>query len=147
MTHPLSIIDRLVGDTAPAGDVSSTVETLSRDLVLLLNSWEILPVKEIPYSDEMLASVLNYGVPNMAGKSTRPSILSNYEKEVRKAVLRFEPRLDPSTLNVEVALLPPPAGSSEFGLRIEGELLGLETRRRVQFRSRVSASTGRVVLV
>jgi type VI secretion system protein ImpF len=147
VTHPLSIIDRLVGDASPAEDVSSVVETLSRDLVLLLNSWEILPAAETPYSDEMQASVLNYGVPNMAGKSTRPSILSNYEKQVRIAVLRFEPRLDPSTLTVEVALLPPPAGSSEFGLRIEGELLGLETRRRVQFRSRVSASTGRVVLV
>lgn len=147
MSHPLSIIDRLVGDAAPAEDVSSVVETISRDLVLLLNSWEMLPVAETPYSEELQASVLNYGVPNMAGKSTKSSTLSNYQKQVRDAVLRFEPRLEPSTLTVEVALLPPPAGGSEFGLRIEGELRGLETRRRVQFRSRVSASTGRVVLV
>ena len=118
-----------------------------RDLILLLNSWEVLPRSDHPYSQEMLSSVVNYGVPNMSGRSTRPSILQEYQTAVRNAVLRFEPRLNPDSLVVEVSALPPPVGSAEFGLRIEGELLGLDSARRLSFRSKVSASTGRVVLV
>ena len=147
MPHPISIIDRLTGEAPPPTDITTAVDLVVRDLVLLLNSWEILPKSDFPYSEEMLSSVVNYGVPNMSGRSTRPSILLEYQNAVRNAVLRFEPRLNPETLVVEVSALPPPIGSAEFGLRIEGELLGLDSVRRLSFRSRVSASTGRVVLV
>ncbi|MEE2972701.1 MAG: GPW/gp25 family protein [Planctomycetota bacterium] len=147
MPHPISIIDRLTGGTPPSADTTTTVDLVARDLVLLLNSWELLPPVEHGYSDEMLSSVVNYGVPNMSGKSTRPSVLQDYRTAVRDAVARFEPRLDPETLMIDVAVLPPPVGTAEFGLLIEGELLGLDTARRISFRSRVNASTGRVVLV
>ena len=147
MPHPISIIDRLTGETPPPADTTTAVDLVVRDLILLLNSWEILPGSDHPYSQEILSSVVNYGVPNMSGRSTRPSILQEYQTAVRNAVLRFEPRLNPDSLVVEVSALPPPVGSAEFGLRIEGELLGLDTTRRFSFRSKVSASTGRVVLV
>ena len=83
----------------------------------------------------------------MSGKSTRPSVLEEYRSAVREAVIRFEPRLNRETLVVDVKVLPPPIGTAEFGLLIEGELMGLETNRRISFQSRVNASTGRVVLV
>ena len=145
--HPISIIDRLTADSPPSGETATCVDLVVRDLILLLNTWEILPRLEAAYSDEMLSSVVNYGVSNMSGKSTRPGILHEYQREVRDAVIRFEPRLNPETLVVEVTALPPPVGSAEFGLMIEGELMGVDSVRRLSFRSKVSASTGRVVLV
>lgn len=146
MTNQPTIIDRLTAAPASSRDVASVAEAVSRDLLLLLNSWEVLPTSDTPYSEAMQSSVLNYGVPNMSGRSAGPVNLQEYEKLVRDAVLRFEPRLKSEGLEVEVGPLPPPAGSAEFGLRIEGVLAGVDSSRRVTFRSRVSATTGRVAL-
>ena len=117
-----------------------------RDLLALLNTWEILPPFDSPSSTEVECSVLNYGVPNVAGKMVSPNSLAEYEAEIREAVRRFEPRIDFETLEVSAEEPRATGSNAVFSLKIEGDLVGLESSRRLVFVSRVSAATGRVEL-
>lgn len=117
-----------------------------RDLLTLLNTWEILPPFDSPSSTEVECSVLNYGVPNVAGKMVSPNSLAEYEAEIREAVRRFEPRIDFETLEVSAEEPMATGSNAVFSLKIEGDLVGLESSRRLVFVSRVSAATGRVEL-
>lgn len=82
-----------------------------RDLSWLLNSvceepdvlsqdrervefWQELP--------EAAASVANFGVPPMSGRSINRLHFPAMEHAVRRALLRFEPRIDPDTLEVKI---------------------------------------------
>jgi type VI secretion system protein ImpF len=143
----LSIIDRLVAGPSPASDVSSISAAVIRDLLSLLNTWEILPPFGGKQSADVESSVLNYGVPNVAGKTVSPSSLSQYETDITTAIRRFEQRINPETLVVTTS--EPNLGGSNavFSLNIEGDFVGLETPRRLVFRSQVSSATGRVELV
>ena len=86
MPQPLSIIDRLVAGRAPSEDVATLVNTISRDLLYLLNSWEILNLNSVTINQELSSSVLNYGVVNMVGRSIRSDSLEKYEQAVLKAI-------------------------------------------------------------
>ncbi len=147
MPQPLSIIDRLVAGRAPSEDVATLVNTISRDLLYLLNSWEILNLNSVTINQELSSSVLNYGVVNMVGRSIRSDSLEKYEQAVLKAIKTFEPRLDPVTLEVKAFNSKGPGEGASFSLTIEGELAGNENRRRIVFRSRINTTSGRATLI
>ena len=142
-----SIIDRLTQNGIPKEDVNSLVDRIGRDIVLLLNSWQILPRTDPPANSTIASSVLNYGIANLAGKPVDSATLADLERQVRLAIARFEPRLDPSTLKVKSSRATGAGSQSEFGLSIDGELRGVDSRRQVSFRTFVNLATGRVRLV
>lgn len=147
MQQPLSIIDRLVSGRAPSEDVATLVNTISRDLLYLLNSWEILNLNSVTMNKELSSSVLNYGVVNMVGRSIRSDSLQQYEEAVLLAIKTYEPRLDPSTLEVRAFNNKGPGEGASFSLTIEGQLAGGDNRRRVIFRSRINTTSGRATLI
>ena len=49
----------------------------------------------------MKTSVLNYGVPDLAGKTLTKRVIQGRAREIRDAIRAFEPRLDPQRLEVE----------------------------------------------
>lgn len=59
---------------------------------------------------EAAASVINYGIPPIAGGYLSQVRWVDIERMVRKAVLTFEPRIIPETL----CILPPPETQEKF---------------------------------
>lgn len=63
-------------------------------------------------------SVLNYGLPDLCGLVVTFADKDELERDVREALERFEPRLVPRTLDVDVRL-DEEAGSLGFAIRAE----------------------------
>ena len=55
--------------------------------------------KELPYAAN---SVANYGVPPLSGRSVSRLEFPAIEQSVRESIMRFEPRIDPKTLEVKI---------------------------------------------
>jgi type VI secretion system protein ImpF len=74
-----------------------------RELAWLLNTTNFescIPLDEFP---QVRTSVLNYGVPDMAGKSLNNRLIQQRARDMRAAVIAFEPRIDAATLDIDVA--------------------------------------------
>jgi type VI secretion system protein ImpF len=75
--------------------------TIRRELAWLLNTTNFGATFELEPYPRVQTSVLNYGVPDMAGKTLERRALLQRAREIRAAVRDFEPRIDGKTLVVE----------------------------------------------
>lgn len=104
-----SLFDRLKDDaprskTELASDVVLTParlrSSLQRDLTWLLNTTNLESEENLSSYPTVASSVINYGLPAIAGSYLHSHKWSDIENAIKQAILRFEPRLDPSTLSV-----------------------------------------------
>lgn len=124
-----SLFDKLVADTDMAGlrehdDVRTTVArenfrfytvpqlerfneaalraTVRRELAWLLNTTNFGATQDLTGFPQVETSVLNYGLPDLAGKSSTRRALLQRAREIRDAVRHFEPRIEPKSLVVDM---------------------------------------------
>jgi type VI secretion system protein ImpF len=104
-----SLLDRLTDDDRGNTRESReqrvmTVDQLRafvlRDLAWLLNAEHYQPKDELDDYPEVQHSVLNFGVPSLAGAKLAGASVPELEHHVREAILMFEPRLLPDSLEV-----------------------------------------------
>lgn len=77
--------------------------TVRRELAWLLNTTNLESVIDLEPYPQVRTSVLNYGVPDLAGKSLNERLVRKRAREIRTAIATFEPRVAESTLDVEVS--------------------------------------------
>jgi type VI secretion system protein ImpF len=77
--------------------------TVRRELAWLLNSTNLGAVIDLEPYPHVQTSVLNYGVPDFAGKALDGRIVQQRARDIRNAVRTFEPRMDPDSVMVEVS--------------------------------------------
>ena len=77
--------------------------TVRRELAWLLNTTNLESSVDLDSYPQVRSSVLNYGVPDLAGRSLNSRAVLRRAREIRDAVLAFEPRIDPASLNVELS--------------------------------------------
>jgi len=108
-----TLLDRLIDDDPatradPPGERFMSHRGLRaavlRDVSWLFNTTNLggaIVEDDFPHA---FASVLNYGLPCLSGRfaSTIDTVL--LEQAIRQAIGRFEPRIDPSTLEIEPVL-------------------------------------------
>ena len=104
-----ALLDRLT-DLAPQSQVeaddtrvmnkSQIREAVLRDLSWLLNSVQPLGAEGVPYP-YAADSVLNYGLPAMSGQMASRIDVSQLERTLKQAILRFEPRVMEDSLEVK----------------------------------------------
>lgn len=75
--------------------------TVRRELAWLLNTTNFGATRDLEPYPHIRTSVLNYGLPDLAGKTLARRSLLQRAKEIRAAVRDFEPRIDAGTLTVE----------------------------------------------
>jgi type VI secretion system protein ImpF len=115
-----SLLDRLTDNEPGARSESPEARVLSkrqlRDAVLRDLSWLFNAVCEEPdarntdrqraemWRDAPLAkeSVLNFGIPPLSGQTISVLNFPAIEEQVRLAIVRFEPRIDPKTAQVKI---------------------------------------------
>jgi len=107
----LSVFDRLTDDDPSelrdcerkrVGSARELLHSVVRDLSALLNSVRIHRTDDWVDYPRVATSVLNYGLPDLTGR-TRTSIdVLAWQVQLRRALLDFEPRLVPETVRVLV---------------------------------------------
>ncbi len=150
-----SLLDRLT-DEEPDRKVESREQrvlsvqrlkaALLRDLVWLLNTGRLESVQELEDFPEVRCSVLNYGIPDLAGLTIAGADTPAIEKAVREAVSTFEPRIAAGTLQVSIETGESGAGRSAMVFRIEGELWAKPTPQALYLKTEVDLETGSVTV-
>lgn len=118
-----SLLDRLTDDDAtnPKEPVEARVLTRARmraavlrDLSWLFNATRQQPEdpqsSEAPLWQECVEarrSVINYGLPAFSGATLSAIDFADLREAIRQAITVFEPRIDPASLDVDVALSGP----------------------------------------
>jgi len=77
--------------------------TVRRELAWLLNTTNLAAVVDLEPYPHVQTSVLNYGVPDFAGKHLDSRVILQRARDIRHAVRTFEPRMDPDSVTVEAS--------------------------------------------
>lgn len=77
--------------------------TVRRELAWLLNTTNFACGVDLEDYPHVRTSVLNYGVPDLAGKALNMHAVLRRAREIRAAIQAFEPRIDPQSLAVELS--------------------------------------------
>jgi type VI secretion system protein ImpF len=149
-----SLLDRLTDD-APQQPVESRQErffsarrlreAVLRDLRWLLNASRSLPPEDA-HAPGMDAGVLDYGLPELAGRCASSLDVERLAREVRECVRRFEPRILPASLDVRVLDRPQDGPAQQLSLRIEGELWAVPAPLRILVNTCFDLESGRVIV-
>jgi type VI secretion system protein ImpF len=119
-------------------------EAVLRDLAWLFNTTNFEAVEDLgPYS-EIARSVLNYGLPDLAGRTaagTDPAVL---ERAIRDAVLAFEPRILRHSLQVRLNRDGDKMNLSAMTFDIEGDLWAQPVPLHVYVRTEIDLDVGDV---
>src|SRR5215469_1603694 len=108
------LLDRLV-DERPEVRTETTGRGISlsryrkgvlRDIEWLLNAKSRLEHEGLADFPETQGSVLNFGMPDPAGKGTDRPTIAQIEKDIAAALLRFEPRIIADSLVVKLVETP-----------------------------------------
>ncbi|MBO6891413.1 MAG: type VI secretion system baseplate subunit TssE [Roseibium sp.] len=72
-----------------------------RDLQALLNTVNLNSTQDLSDFPEVQNSILNYGLPDLSVHIVDTVRIERLAEDIREALIRFEPRMDPRTLKVE----------------------------------------------
>lgn len=118
--------------------------TIRRDLAWLLNTTNFGALGSLEAYPEVQTSVLNYGVPDLAGKSLHRRTILDRAREIRNAVRIFETRIEGESLVVE----PVSSGDNVNAVTflIHGDISAASKTLAVQFRTELESDTASVAV-
>lgn len=117
-------------------------EYVCRDLALLLNSTGIGQTVDLTRFPHVQNSVLNYGMPSLAGRSAAAVDVERTARAIEEVIRRFEPRLT----RVQVTSDEERDGSDaqQLSFRIEADLWGQPAPLHLVLRTRINTESGDV---
>ena len=120
-------------------------ESVLRDLAWLFNATQLEAVGTLATVPYVRRSVLNFGLPAMSGKAASSFDVTDLIRAIREAILNFEPRILPSTLEIRTLL---EAGDLDhhnvLGIEIHGELWAQPVPLEFLVRTDFDLETGKV---
>jgi type VI secretion system protein ImpF len=128
-----SLLDRLTDNSPQAATESREDRVLSfrqlrksviRDLEWLLNTGRLETTEDLSAYPEVRRSVLNYGIPDIAGTTASSMDAYQLELALRQAILDFEPRILPHNLRIQIIRDDKEMSIHSIVLEIEGEIWG-----------------------
>ena len=93
-----------------------------RDLTWLLNTHADANLSGYDEYDEIPSSVLNYGVENVAGKTSSSLGIDDMQYRLGEALRRFEPRIIPNTVSITMNMDPGEMSGRALQFVIRGDL-------------------------
>ncbi len=149
-----ALLDRLIDDRADQGRPTRHVRVMSRadlrnavlrDLTWLLNVTALSSSAELGAAPLARRSVINFGLPALAGQTASTVEAGDLERAIRQAILDFEPRILPDTL--EVRAVTEFAGMDHhnvIGIEIRGQLWAQPVPLELLLRTEIDLETGKV---
>jgi type VI secretion system protein ImpF len=117
-----------------------------RDIEWLLNAKSRLALEGFADFPQTEASVLNFGMPDPAGRSTGNATIAEIEKNITTALLRFEPRIVADTLVVKSMENPSrtlSASPNVLAFSITGELWATPMNEELHLKTEIDLETGK----
>jgi type VI secretion system protein ImpF len=149
-----SLLDRLT-DLAPAEPAESREqrvitaarlrECVTRDIAALLNctrQWSGDELDGLDGLDHVGNSVLNFGIPDLAGAALSGIDAAMLQNRIRVALLDFEPRLIAETVQVTVSVDDARMDSRSLSFRIEAQMWAQPMPLGLYLRTDVDLETG-----
>lgn len=118
--------------------------TVRRELNWILNTTNLATVEDLTPYPQVKTSVLNYGVPDLAGKALTPRVIQERAKQISAAIIAFEPRMDPRHLEVEPLRAVERENAVTFIIR--GDITAAVHAMPVEFKTDIELDTASVIL-
>jgi type VI secretion system protein ImpF len=118
--------------------------TIRREVAWLLNTTNLGAVVDLEPYPQVKTSVLNYGVPDLTGRSASHWAIEERALDIRRAIIAFEPRLDADHLSVEARTVVERDNALTYV--IMGNIHSALSAMPVQLLTDVEADTGAVTL-
>jgi type VI secretion system protein ImpF len=146
-----SLLDRLTDEEPSERDESRERRVLSwqrlrevvrRDLSWLFNTVNLESTQSLADYPEAARSVINYGLPDLTGRTLASVETDQLERLLRQAIRDFEPRILPSSLRVRLLLDPTAMSHNALLFDIEGELWAQPVPLQLYLRTEVDLELG-----
>lgn len=147
-----SLIDRLTDDEPEKKQESREKRVISRrrlreavlrDLTWLFNTGNLASCRDLDGYPAVSRSVVNFGMPDLAGVTASKLDVTDLEKMLRQVVLDYEPRLLRHSLRIR-AVTTEEMSLGAIAFEIEGELWGDPIPEQLYLRSDIDLETGEV---
>ena len=149
-----SLLDRLTDD-APGEqaesrdsrviDLRELREIVLRDLISLLNTTRHESLVDLGAYPNVATSTINYGVPDFAGATLNRTRALELQRDIRDAIIAFEPRILPDSLEVRV-VEDSQAAPNHLYFDIRGDLWAQPLPVELYMRTELDVSTGDISL-
>ncbi|MCG6986486.1 MAG: type VI secretion system baseplate subunit TssE [Thiocapsa sp.] len=150
-----SLLDRLT-DNAPKSDKESREDRVLsprrlkacviRDLEWLLNTCDLASVQDLSRYPGVEDSVVNFGLPDLAGRNVSGLDVESLERSLRSAILRFEPRILPQSLLIRAVVDESSMSHNAVRFDIEGELWGQPMPQQLYLKTEMDLESGDVAV-
>ena len=122
-------------------------ECVRRDLAWLMNTTHFKAVQDLDDYPLVARSVLNFGLPDLAGRTSSTVDAVTLEQSIRKVILDFEPRLVARTLRVKLVIDDAKMNHNSMSFDIEAELWAQPLPLRLFLRTAVDLETGSIDVI
>jgi type VI secretion system protein ImpF len=119
-------------------------ECVRRDLTWLFNTTHMQSLQDLDEVPLVARSVLNFGIPDLAGRTASSLDTVELEQMIRQAILNFEPRLDRNSVRVRPVLDERQMNHHALSFDVEAELWAQPLPLRLFLRTAVDLETGSV---
>jgi type VI secretion system protein ImpF len=119
-------------------------ESVRRDLAWLFNTTHLESTQSLDDYPAVAHSVVNFGMPDMAGRTVSGVNSALLEQAIRRAILDFEPRLVATTLRVRLAVNDKHMSHNAMAFDIEAELWAQPLPLRLFLRTAVDLEDGTI---
>ena len=150
-----SLLDRLCDDEPQSQQESREKRVMSlkrlkeavlRDLAWLMNTSDLTSAEDLQDYPLVAQSVLNYGLPALAGHTVSSVDLGVIERLLKQAIVNFEPRVMRNTLKVRVVAAEDEMNHNAMSFVIEGELWAQPIPQRLFLKTEIDLETGKVTV-
>ena len=150
-----SLLDRLTDEDPEKATESRDKRVLSmedlrrcvmRDIAWLFNAGNLASVQDLDDHPLVAESVVNFGLPELAGVSANGLDRGVLERMVRQAIWNFEPRILRHTVKVRAFVSEDLMSRNALAFIIEGELWGQPLPTRLYLRTEIDLDTGNVAV-
>jgi type VI secretion system protein ImpF len=119
-------------------------EAVLRDLAWLFNTTRLDPGMDPVSLPLARKSVINYGLPALAGQTASTIEVPDLERAITQAILDFEPRILPESLQVRALEIAGLDHHNVIGVEISGQLWAQPLPLELLVRTEIDLETGQV---
>jgi type VI secretion system protein ImpF len=120
-------------------------QAVLRDLAWLFNATRLEAGVDLSAVPQAQRSVINFGLPALSGKSANAIDVHDLEKAIRDAIVEFEPRILPGTLQVKAVVEASALDHHNvIGVEIHGHLWAQPVPLELLVRTEIDLETGKV---
>ena len=146
-----SLLDRLTDDEPDQRQEAREKRVMSmrrlrqsvlRDLGWLLNSGNLGSAEDLEDCPMVAHSVVNYGLPDLAGQAAMGMDLPSVERALRQAIWDFEPRILRNSVKIRSVVAEDEMNRNTVAFEIEGELWAQPVPLHLFLRTEVDLDSG-----